>query len=257
MGLAAVGLGRNAVHATGSRTALKRTPAPSDPRVVRRPGIHRELVLNAVLIAVRSRRHATSAIPPFESPGAEHEPQAQLAEQRRRRVLFQRGCKILASTASARSDPASSFTLNERAVVSHHVRVPGEGAGRLLPRRLARDDGRFRDLGVWLFDDLGGRHVHAPHDVVSWCLSFQWCESETFGPRISNSRKDARGCGTGATATAARNTHPSGCRPHAGVRPRVRTSEISKGEPRDLGGAPLPPTFTLARAVRCRPVSSA
>src|SRR5687768_10477849 len=69
------------------------------------PTIYRELVLNAVLMAIRRRRprgtmihsdqgtqygcDAWAAILPLESPGAEYEPQRQLLGQWRRRVLFQ------------------------------------------------------------------------------------------------------------------------------------------------------------------------
>jgi len=70
------------------------------------PTIHRELVLNAVLMAVRrppTARHADSfrsghpvrqrrvaALLPLESPGAEYEPQGQLLGQCRRRIVLQR-----------------------------------------------------------------------------------------------------------------------------------------------------------------------
>ena len=69
------------------------------------PTIHRELVLDAVLMAVRRRRprgtldsfrsgHAVrqrrvAAILPLQSPRAEHEPEGQLLGQCRRRVLLQ------------------------------------------------------------------------------------------------------------------------------------------------------------------------
>ena len=69
------------------------------------PTIHREIVLNAVLMAVRRRRprgtldslrsgnpvrqRRVAAILPLESPRAEYEPERQLLGQRRRRVLLQ------------------------------------------------------------------------------------------------------------------------------------------------------------------------
>ena len=69
------------------------------------PTIHRELVLDAVLMAVRRRRprgtlihsdqgtavrqRRVAALLPLESPGAEHEPERELLGQCRRRVLLQ------------------------------------------------------------------------------------------------------------------------------------------------------------------------